>query len=90
MMDLRWFDFVGFAGVLMVLAAYTALQTRRMNGNGVWFSLLNLVGSAGILIPVWYAKEMNWSVLFIEVAWMLISAYGIWNAITGRFRKPAL
>ena len=87
MMDLRWYDFVGFAGVLMVLAAYAALQARRMSGNGVLFSMLNLVGSGGILVPVWYAKEMNWSVLFIEVAWMLISVYGIWNAVAGRFRK---
>lgn len=87
MMDLQWFDFVGFAGVLMVLGAYAALQTRRMNGNGVLFSLLNLVGSAGILIPVWYATEMNWSVLFIETAWMLISAYGIWHAVANRFGK---
>jgi hypothetical protein len=87
MMDLRWYDFVGFAGVLVVLAAYGALQARRMNGNGVLFSLLNMVGSAGILIPVWYAKELNWSVLFIETAWILISAYGIWNAVAGRFRK---
>ena len=82
MMGLRWFDFVGFAGVLMVLVAYAALQTRRMNGNGVLFSLLNLVGSAGILIPVWYAQEMNWSVLFIETAWIAISAFGIWTALT--------
>lgn len=87
MMGLRWFDFVGFAGVLMVLGAYAALQTRRMDGNGVWFSILNLVGSAGILFPVWYAKEMNWSVLFIEAAWMLISAYGIWHALTQRLGK---
>ena len=87
MMDLRWYDFVGFAGVLMVLGAYAALQTRRMDGNGAMFSVLNLVGSAGILMPVWYAEQMNWSVLFIEVAWMLISAYGIWVAVAGRFRK---
>ena len=87
MMDLRWYDFVGFAGVLMVLGAYAALQTRRMDGNGVMFSVLNLVGSAGILVPVLYATEMNWSVMFIEVAWMLISAYGIWHAVASRFRK---
>ena len=87
MMDLQWFDFVGFAGVLMVLGAYAALQTRRMNGNGVVFSMLNLVGSAGILIPVWYAAQMNWSVLLIETAWMMISAYGIWHAIVNRSGK---
>ena len=82
MMELKWYDFVGFAGVLLVLVAYAALQARRMSGDGVVYSLLNLIGAAGILCPVWYAKEMNWSVLFIETAWMAISAYGIWTWAT--------
>jgi len=87
MMDLRWYDLVGFLGVLLVLAAYASLQMRRMDGNGVWYALLNLIGSAGILIPVWYAPAINWSVVFIEVAWIGISAYGIWNAISGKSRS---
>ena len=28
MMELKWYDFVGFAGVLLVLVAYAALQAR--------------------------------------------------------------
>jgi paired small multidrug resistance pump len=86
MFDLQWYDFVGFAGVLMVLGAYAGQQTRRLSGDGVMYSLLNLVGAAGILLPVWLAPAMNWPVLFIEVAWMAISAYGIWTAITRRRR----
>ena len=82
MLDLKWFDFVGFAGVLLVLAAYAGQQTRRLSGESIWFSLLNMVGAVGILIPVWYATTMNWSVMFIETAWIAISAYGIWAALT--------
>ena len=79
MLNLQWFDLVGFAGVLLVLAAYFLLQTSRMRGDGVPYSLINAIGAAGILIPVWYAPQMNWSVLFIEAAWIAISIYGLWH-----------
>ena len=85
MLDLQWFDFVGFAGVLLVLAAYFLLQTSQMRGDGVPFSLLNMVGAGGILVSVVYAEKMNWPVLFIEAAWILISLYGIWHAMQRRF-----
>ena len=88
MLELKWYDFVGFAGVILVLLAYAALQARKMSGDGVMYSLLNLVGAAGILVPVWYAAEMNWSVLFIETAWIAISAYGIWTWATRRAKPP--
>jgi hypothetical protein len=81
-LNLAWYDFVGFAGVLMVLGAYAGQQTRRLSGDGVAYSLINAFGAAGILVPVWYAQTMNWSVLFIEVAWIAISVYGIWTALT--------
>jgi len=88
MMNLQWFDFIGFAGVLLVLLAYLALQTERLSGNGFMYSLLNLLGGAGILVPVVYAEKMNYSVMFIEVAWILISLYGMWHALKKKVIKP--
>lgn len=87
MMNLHWFDFVGFAGVLLVLGAYAGQQTRRINGDSALYSLMNLIGATGILIPVLYATEMNWSVLFIEGAWILISVYGIYHVIARGIRR---
>jgi drug/metabolite transporter (DMT)-like permease len=80
--NLAWYDFVGFAGVLMVVGAYAGQQTRRLSGDGIAYSLLNALGAAGILVPVWYAETMNWSVLFIETIWIAISLYGMWTALT--------
>jgi hypothetical protein len=88
MMNLHWFDAVGFAGVLMVLAAYFLLQTGRMRGDRIPYSLVNMVGAAGILVPVWYAPQMNWSVLFIEAAWIAISAWGVWHALSRARKAP--
>jgi hypothetical protein len=88
MMNLQWFDFVGFAGVFLVLVAYLALQTERLAGNGMVYALLNAVGGTGILIPVLYADQMNYSVLFIETAWIAISLYGMWHSLKRRIIKP--
>ena len=89
MLSLKWFDFVGFAGVLLVLLAYLALQTQKLRGDGMAYSLLNLFGAAGILIPVVYAEQMNWSVLFIETAWIAISLYGMWQVLRRGMRVGA-
>ena len=88
MMNLQWFDFIGFAGVLLVLLAYLALQTQRLRGDGLIYSLLNMIGAAGILVPVVYAEKMNYSVLFIEVAWIAISVYGMWHALKRTVVRP--
>jgi hypothetical protein len=89
MMNLHWWDFAGFAGVFLVLGAYFLLQTGRMRGDRVPYSLINALGAAGILIPVWYAPQLNWSVLFIEAAWILISLYGVWHSLTRGPRKTS-
>jgi drug/metabolite transporter (DMT)-like permease len=86
--NLAWYDFVGFAGVLMVVGAYAGQQTRRLSGDGIAYSLLNALGAAGILVPVWYAETMNWSVLFIETVWIAISLYGMRTALTRK--RPAV
>ena len=75
------------AGTTQEFPYYGGQQMRKLNGDGVMYSLINLVGAGGILIPVLYAEQMNWSVLFIETAWMAISAYGIWHAVSRRFGK---
>ncbi len=89
-MDLQWYDFIGFVGTFVILAAYFGLQVRKLDGNGVLYSILNLVGAAGILVSVIYAKAMNWPVFTIEAAWMVISLYGIWFAAKSRLARPAV
>lgn len=85
-MNLYWYDFVGFFGVLLTLSAYLALQARRMRGDGLWYPLLNLVGAAAILVSIWYDVHTNLSALAIELAWCVISVYGIWQCL--RPSKP--
>lgn len=78
-------DFVGYAGVFMVLVAYTLLQARRMDGNGVWYPLINLVGAILILISLLYKPNMP--AIVMEAAWVVVSIVGIFFAIRARQKQ---
>ena len=75
MFELAWYDWVGFAGTLMVLGAFFLLQAGRLAGTSIVYQLLNLLGAAGVLVSLLGA--FNLSVFALELTWVLISAYGI-------------
>ena len=79
-MTIQWFDVVGLLGVALTLLAYLALQARRMQGDGLIYPLLNLIGAGAILASLVYDEHMNLSALVIEACWCLISLYGIYQA----------
>ena len=74
-MNLEWYDWVGIAGTLMVLAAFFLLQAGRLTGTGLVYQLLNLFGAGGVLVSL--IGQFNVSVFLLEAVWVAISAYGI-------------
>ena len=68
-------DALGILGVLLILWYYFLLQIGKRAANSLSFSVGNLVGALLLLISLWY----NWNLpsVIIEIAWFLISAYGI-------------
>ena len=81
---LQWYDLVGLGGTLAILAAYFLLQTRRMSATGLGYQLLNLFGAAGILVSL--VGKFNLPVFLLELAWVLVSAYGILRSLRERGR----
>ena len=79
---LQWYDLVGLGGTLAILAAYFLLQTRRLSGTGLAYQLLNLFGAAGILVSL--VGKFNLSVFLLELAWVLVSGYGILRSMRER------
>ena len=75
MFEFAWYDWVGFAGTLMVLGAFFLLQAGRLSGNSLVYQLLNLLGAGGVLVSLLGA--FNPAVFALELTWVLISAYGI-------------
>ena len=74
-MNLEWYDWIGIAGTLMVLAAFFLLQAGRLTGTGLVYQLLNLFGAGGVLVSL--IGHFNVSVFLLEAVWVAISAYGI-------------
>ena len=74
-MSYAWFDFVGNAGVVMVLATYLGVQLDKLDARSLAYSVLNAVGAGLITLSLCF--DFNLSAFLIELAWVLISLYGI-------------
>ena len=85
-MNLAWYDWVGLAGTLMVLAAFFLLQAGRVSGTGIVYQLLNLFGAGGVLLSL--LGTFNVSVFLLEFTWVLISGYGIVRSFRSRRGAP--
>jgi len=78
----EWFDFVGNVGVVMVLATYLAVQADRLDARTLAYSALNAIGAGLITLSLCF--DFNLSAFVIEVAWVMISLYGITRRLATR------
>ena len=78
-LNLAWYDWIGIAGTAMVLIGFLLLQAGRVSGTAIWYQLINLFGSGGVLVSL--LGKFNMSVFVLELTWMLISVYGIVRAL---------
>ena len=74
-LDLQWHDYIGSLGVFIIVFAYFSLQTGKINGQDINFSLLNIVGSILILITLYF--DFNFSATIVEIFWLAISLLGL-------------
>jgi paired small multidrug resistance pump len=81
-----WPDILGYIGVLFVLIAYSLQQVRRIDGNGLLYPLLNLIGACLILVSLFH--KPNLPAMMMEIAWAIVSLIGIFIAIRLKNSKP--
>ena len=74
---MEWFDVVGTLGVALIVYAYAGSQMRRMDSDGLQYSVLNLIGAVLITISLKYA--FNMASFIIEIFWIIFSLLGIWR-----------
>lgn len=90
-MSLQWFDFVGFAGIGLILAAYAMLQAGRFDSRSNGYLLANLLGSLLLLGSIVGSPAPLAEVLaptLMQFAWIAISVYGLWRGWQARLRPP--
>lgn len=77
---------IQIVGALLILAAFAAVQFERMRPDSRLYLALNLVGSAILAVLAWH--ESQWGFLLLESVWALVSAWGLWAALSGPPRAP--
>ncbi|MHB8446823.1 MAG: CBU_0592 family membrane protein [Rudaea sp.] len=73
--QMHWPDAIGLLGVVLILLAYFLLQAGRLRGNALPYQSLNAIGAILVLVSLLYA--FNLSAFLMELAWLLVSIYGI-------------
>ncbi len=85
-MNLPWHEWTGLFGVLLVLLAYLLLQAHKLHGNGPIYQTMNALGAIGVMVSL-LVGSFNLSAFVMELAWLLISIYGM--AVGLRRRRAA-
>ncbi len=76
-------NIIGLFGVFCVLSAYIFLQICYWSSKDLIFSFTNLLGSICILFSLLF--NWNLSSVVIELAWLLISIYGVISGLKSTF-----
>ena len=82
-MSFFWYDSAGYLGVALVLLAFFLLQERRLQGSGLVYQLMNVLGAIGVMLSLAFGS-FNLSAFIMQVAWLLIGSYGIVRGIQRR------
>ena len=89
-MNLQWFDFVGLAGVGLVLVSFFLLQAGRLGGESLGYQFANLFGAMFILTSIAAGPRPLTDVIsatVMQLAWMAISLYGLWRGLRQRAER---
>jgi len=73
-------DVAGWVGAALLVAAYAMVSTGRLQGSGLRFQLLNIVG--GVALTVNTAYHGAWPSAALNVVWVVVGL----GALVRRYR----
>ena len=68
---------VGWAGALLILAAYVLLSTGRLDGRSRAYQWMNVAGAAGFVVNSGWNGALPSAVL--NIVWMGIGVLTLWQ-----------
>ena len=71
---------IQIVGALLILAAFAAVQFERMRPDSRLYLALNLVGSVILAVLAVHAEQ--WGFLLLEGVWAIVSAWGLYVALS--------
>ena len=73
---------IGVLGTCVILLTYFLVQAGRIDVNRLPYSMLNLLGALAIVVSL--SDAFNLPSLILELAWAMISLYGIYRVLRNR------
>lgn len=67
----------GWAGTLLILAAYALLSNGKMQARSALYQWMNVVGAAGLIINS--AWNSAWPSVTLNVVWMALAMLALWQ-----------
>jgi len=75
-------EVIGLIGVGITLLAYVLLNLRKLNPRHWSYSGLNAFGSVLIMFSLFY--QWNLAAWVMELTWLIVSLYGVYQALRVR------
>ena len=75
--ELLLVEMAGWAGALLILAAYALLTAERVTSRSAWYQGMNVAGAAGFIVNGWWHGALPSATL--NVIWMLIGVAALWR-----------
>jgi hypothetical protein len=73
------FQVVSIVGAMLILAAFVAQQSRRLDAETKTYQILNLIG--GFCLCVTAVAGRQYGFILLEGSWTVISAWGVWRVM---------
>ena len=70
-------EVVGWAGALLILAAYGLLSAGKLTGSSRLYQWMNVLGAAGFVVNGWWHGALRSTTL--NVVWMMIGGLALWR-----------
>ncbi len=77
---------VGWAGALLILAAYLLLSMGRLSGQSALYQAMNVAGALGFVINSWWHGAVPSASL--NVVWAFIGVFALWRIMLRRQKNP--
>lgn len=74
------FNSIGLVGVAIILTCYFLLNAGTLKSDSITYLLTNILGASLVLVSL--IRAWNLPSFIIEVAWILISLYGLFKALS--------
>ncbi len=75
-------DIAGWIGAALLLGAYALVSTRKLDGDSVSYQLLNLLGSALLIINSFYYGA--YPSVGVNVVWIGIAVFSITRVVLSK------